>query len=74
MENVTQKLDFGLKKAVEFIMTSGNHHISWQIVHIVYESFGQELIYKHYVQCKKEEVNPSRNLLVDWCGSSVKRS
>ena len=56
MENVTQKLDFGLKKAVEFIMTSGNHHISWQIVHIVY---------KHYVQCKKEEVNPSRNLLVD---------
>ena len=72
METVAGKLGFKSKKAVEFIMNCGNHHISWQIASIVYESFAQELIYEYCIQCKKDELDPSANHFVQWCCSNVK--
>jgi hypothetical protein len=48
MELLADKLGFCSKRAVEYIVTCRNHHLSWQIVLIVLYSFALELI-KIYV-------------------------
>jgi hypothetical protein len=44
MELLAEQLGFCSKRAVEYIVTCRNHHLSWQIVVIVLYSFALELI------------------------------
>ena len=51
VETIACKLGFWSKKAIEFIVNCGNHHISWQIYSIAYKAFSEELLYIYVKDC-----------------------
>ena len=42
IEKLVDRLSFHSKKAIEYIVNCGNHHLSWQINSIANEAFSRE--------------------------------
>ena len=63
VEAIACKLGFWSKKAIEFIVNCGNHHISWQICSIAYEAFSEELLYIYVKDCLERNIEPDPNHL-----------
>ena len=66
METIAVKLGFRSKKAVEFIINVGDHHLGWQIASIAYEAFAKELIFVYCVESRKLGIEPTPNGLTEW--------
>lgn len=66
MELLAEQLRFCSKRAVEYIVTCRNHHLSWQIVVIVLYSFALELIKMYVLTCYERQKKPSLTEYVLW--------
>ena len=71
LEILAQKLGFCSKKAKEFIINCGNHHLSWEISAIIYQAFAKELIRVYVISCFKRKVTPSVADFVFWRYSAM---
>ena len=52
LEELADRLGFKSKKGKEFIINCGDHHLSWQILTIIYEVLSQELVYAYLIESK----------------------
>ena len=59
-------LGFRTSKAKEFIFNCGDHHISWQILQIMYEAFSQELIRIYVISCNQQHIVPTAAGFSEW--------
>ena len=71
MEALADKLGFKNKKAKEYIINCGDHHLSWQIVSIIYEAFSKELIHSYLVNAEPDDQEFSPQEFVIWRNEKV---
>ena len=57
-------LGFKSKNAKNFIINCGDHHLSWQIISIIYEVFSKELIHSYLIDTNADNVSPME--YVNW--------
>ena len=69
MEDVADMLGFKSKNAKDFIINCGDHHLSWQIISIIYEAFSKELIYNYLINTNADNVSPVE--YVNWRNEKV---
>jgi hypothetical protein len=70
IEHIAGLLGFCSKKAKEFIVSCGNHHVSWQIAMIIFHAFSMELCYSYIVHCFAINVEPCLHGFIEWKNSS----
>ena len=56
MEDVADMLGFKSKNAKSFIINYGDHHLSWQIISIIYEAFSVELIHSYLINTDADNI------------------
>ena len=66
LEELTGKLHFKSKKAKEYIINCGDHHLSWQILSIIYEALSCELVYIYCIECKNGGIACNVDNFVKW--------
>ena len=64
-------LGFRSLKAKEFIFNCGDHHLSWQILQIVYEAFASEFLFLYVTDCNEKGLPPTANGFVQWRNNHV---
>ena len=74
VETKAYKLGFRSKKAIEFIVDCGNHHISWQMCSIIYEAFSEELLYIYKKNCLERNIEPDPTHFTVWRDTEVKNN
>lgn len=66
IEHIAQMLGFCSAKAKEFIVSCGNHHLSWQVAMIIFHAFSQEITYVYIIECFKNKEKPSLLGFLAW--------
>ena len=66
-------LGFRSLKAREFIFSCGDHHISWQILQIVYEAFASEFLFLYVTDCNEKGFSPATIAYRKWFCSMEKQ-
>ena len=72
IEKLACRLGFHSKKAIEYIVNCGNHHLSWQISSIAYEAFSRELVFVYLLECLGKKEKPTPNYFTEWQKNEVK--
>ena len=71
LEELADRLGFKSKKVKEFIINCGDHHLSWQILTIIYEALAHELVYIYFIECKNGGLACNVDNFVQWRNSTV---
>ena len=66
IEKLACRLGFRSKKAIEYIVNCGNHHLSWQIISIAYKAFSRELVVVYLLECLGKKAKPTPSHFPEW--------
>ncbi|CAC5402461.1 unnamed protein product [Mytilus coruscus] len=66
LETLAEKLGFMSKRAKDFIVGCGDHHLTWQIFQIVLYAFAAELSRSYVISCLEKNETPTSAGFVLW--------
>ena len=69
MEDDADMVGFTSKNAKNFIINCGDHHLSWQIISIIYEAFSKSFFHSYLINTNADNVSPME--YVDWQNKKV---
>lgn len=70
MEFLAEKLGFSSKKAREFIIGCGDHHLTWQIFQVSLYAISRELCRIYVVTCLRQNSDPSAGGFLLWVNNT----